>query len=186
MSGYRHPSHSLPNAPFSPTGASPIASVLPPSRFRGGGLRQIGANTVSEWSVTENSQRFFIDTLGLFYVPHFLGYRTVSGGASLLMHVPSCRASNGGGSINLGGFGYSAMHRPNYFRFRYSVQDSTDVRSRVTGPVSQTIVMAPSVHPFVPDFVETQAQGVTVLLVNAGFQSNMFNTWFDTRLPSNT
>lgn len=186
VSGYKHPSHSLPNAPFSPTGAAPIASVLPTSRFRGGGWRQVGANTVSEWSVSKNTQRFFIDTLGLFYSPDIIRYNDAGGGAGLSMYIPSCKSASGSGySYNRNGFGYSSRFRPNYFRFRYSVQDQNDERARVTGPVSQTVVMAPAVHPFVPDLVETQAQGVTVLSINAGFRPDVFNTWFDTRLPGN-
>jgi len=184
MAGYKHPVHSLTGTPFSPTGAAPIATVLPASRFRGGGYRQVGADTVSEWSIAENTQRFFIDTLGLFYSPDSVQYNDVSGGTSLGMFIPSCKASNGGSGVNRGGFGYSSRHRPNYFRFRYSVQDQNDSRARVTGPVSQTIVMAPAVHPFVPDLVATQATGETVLAVNSGFQKDVFNTWFDTRLPS--
>jgi len=185
VSGYKHPSHSLVDAPLSPTGAAPIAPVLPNSRFRGGNRQQMGINTVSEWTIKYNTQRFFIDTLGLFYTQGLINYNDAGGGASQTMYIPSCRAANGGYNSNLGGFGYSAQYRPNYFRFRFSVQDPNDTRARITGPVSQTITMANAVHPFIQDQIATQATGFTVLGISSYFQADMFNVWFETRLPSN-
>jgi len=184
--GYRHPTHGIPSDAglASPTGGSPVAPVLPVSRFRGGDPANLGPR-VSEWSVTKVGQRFFIDTLGLYFVRTAVSYMTTAGGGAgntTNLFVPSfIRAS--GLSADPRGFGYASMYRPNYFKFRYSIQDPNDERARLTGPTSGTIVCAHAVHPFVQNAAATAANGYTSLEIDTGFNPDQANCWFETRLP---
>ena len=190
-SGYKHPSHEVVDGAgwLGHTGATPVAPPLPPSKHRGGGR----ANTLglpsaqrmtTEWAVASADSSFLIDTLGDFYTPTSVLYNTggVVNGGNLATYVPSDRASRGYAAPR-GLFGYGSTYRPNYFQFRFSVSDPTDPRSRVTGPVGQTFVMAPSVHPFIQDVAATQLAGNIMLVVNPAFSPNRYNVWINTRLP---
>ena len=184
--GYRHPTHGIPGDPglASPTGGSPVAPVLPMSRFRGGDPANLGPR-VSEWSVTKVGQQFFIDTLGLYFVRYPVNYMTTGGGGAgttVGLFVPSFGRTCGI-AADQKGFGYASVYRPNYFKFRYSIQDPNDERARLTGPTSGTIACAHAVHPFVQNAAATAANGYTSLELDTGFDPDRANCWFETRLP---
>jgi hypothetical protein len=175
---YVHPTHTAGIAHENPTGGAPVAVQLPTSRSRGGG-RASGHTT--EWSVTKIGQRFFIDSLGLFFTRVGINYFANSTTA----YVPANVSANGGYSPNPYGFGYSAKFRPNYFKFRFSIQDPNDPRARITGAETDTFVMSSRVMPFVQDAVASQSAGQMRRRINANYQPDQLNTWLKTRLPSN-
>ena len=183
--GYVHPTHTAGLSSESPTGGAPVAPTLPNSRFRGG-QRNIFDGFVSEWSVTKNGQRFFIDGLGKFFQVQSINYINGAGvsQANVQAFVPTNVAANGGQSPNPSGFGYSARYRPNYFKFRFSIQDPSDPRARITGAETGVFVVAPAIHPFVQDVAASQAAGHTVNKINTGYDATRFNVWRETRLPS--
>lgn len=180
---YVHPTHTAGINNETPTGGAPVAAQLPRSRSRGGG-RASGHTT--EWSVTKIGQRFFIDSLGLFFAKASVNYIDVTGnGNSVTAYIPANKSANGGYSANQNGFGYSAKFRPNYFKFRFSIQDPNDPRARITGAETDTFVMSSRVMPFVQDAAASQAAGQMRRRINSVYQPDQLNTWLKTRLPSN-
>lgn len=185
-SGFAHPSHVILSAATTGiTGVTPIAPMLPASRFRGGGVRNgllVGWDVTTEWEVTAPTQRFFIDSLGDFMLQQPINYVSAAGGFSstVVVFTPS-DSGNGGYVASPAHFGYAGRYRPNYFQFRFSIQDPNDPRARITGPVTPTIACAHSVHPFVQDMT---VQGETVLLIANDFDPDEMNCWWSTRLPS--
>jgi hypothetical protein len=182
--GYKHPTHNNTDGAGwnSHCGATPVATNLPNSKFRGG-LNAEASRSITEWSVTSSTQSFLIDTLGDFYTLDNILYRDTSGNNQFItMYVPSDRSANGGQTAR-GTFGYSARHRPNYFKFRFSVADPSNDRQRITGAETDTFVMAPYVHPFVQDVVSSQAFQQTNISIDPNFSPTVFNVWLRTRLP---
>lgn len=179
--GYRHPTHSPAGGTIDdPTGSAPPAAILPTSRFRGNG--STNEKQVSEWSINKNGQKFHIATLAHFFTIENIDYRDVTGGISTIeLFVPRNRAAYGlSASHKLKG--YSNRYRNNYFRFRFSIADPSDLRARITGPETQTIVMGNSTFAFSQDVAASQAIGKTCLRIAPGFDARSFNCWFSTRL----
>jgi hypothetical protein len=183
-SGYKHPTHLVTDGPawLGHSGATPVAPSLPTSKHRGGSSAS-GLRMTTEWAIASADSSFLIDTLGDFYYPSLVSYfDTVGNNPQLAVHIPSDTASRGY-SAPRQVFGYSPKYRPNYFRFRFSVSDPTDPRNRIVGPYSETVVMAPSVHPFIQDVAATQTLGRVAVKVNSNFNPLVYNTWLETRLP---
>jgi hypothetical protein len=182
---YVHPKHTAGIAHENPTGGAPVAAQLPNSRSRGGNRSGFNGHT-TEWSVTKIGQRFFIDSLGLFFLRAGINYVDVTGNAnSVTAYVPANVSANGGYSPNPNGFGYSAKFRPNYFKFRFSIQDPNDPRARITGAETDTFVMSSSVMPFMQDAAASQAVGQMRRRISSFYQPDQLSTWLKTRLPSN-
>ena len=183
--GYRHPAHHPTTVPDvdSPLGIAPVASPIAGSRFRGG-IPNNKPGCVSEWSITKVGQRFFIDSLGhqmKFYPVNFID--NAGAPQQIKLICPSFLGANSS-NASQHGFGYAAKYRPNYFQFRYSVADPNDVRNRLIGPVSETIVCAHHIHPFVHNATASAATGLTCNDIHSQFKDSELNCWFATRLPA--
>lgn len=191
VDGYRHPAHAPDDMNIAtPFGVSPVAPRLPNSRFRGGNRNgQSQSTTTTEWSVTRNGQRFFIDSLGQFWTRRPVYYvDAANNGQNVMMNVPTNgRVIGAQGAVPQHSFMYSRLYRPNYFAFRYSIEDPNDSRGqRITGPWSRVIKMASAVHPFVQDAVASSTFGRAVGSLDSKFVADTSNCWFETRLPSNS
>jgi hypothetical protein len=187
LNGYHHPTHNPASNP-SPTGGSPYATKLPNSRFRGGG-RALEVDTITEWTVTSNGQKFYIDTLGNFITGLNMDYISAAnnGGTGNVQVYVSTNKSQNGRLAHLAAktFGYSAVFKPLYFAFRFSIKDKKDPRGqRIVGGTSKIITFAPNVHPFVQNAAVSAAVGSICLDINPAYKSTEWNCWFETRLPT--
>jgi hypothetical protein len=177
-SGFRHPTHFISDAgSASPTGGSPVAPVLPKSRFTGS-VRPQG-NNITEWSITQRRD-ILIDSLGNQIGFRNISYRNTDGSTNVMgVYTQSNAGANGSNSMSSKGHVHSSKYRGFYVQFRYSIKDPNGIRQdRLYGPLSQVLYVAPATDLMIVDTAKSNDNGFVCGYLNPQFDSRIWTCNF--------